>query len=54
MEIFINEVAERHANENIIMVLDGAGWHRSKRFELPDNMRLHFLRVCKSNCVNLV
>ncbi|MDR2188763.1 MAG: transposase, partial [Azonexus sp.] len=43
MQIFLDEVAHRHANENIIMVLDGAGWHRSQRFKLPDNLRLHFL-----------
>jgi len=43
MQIFLDEVAQRHAKENIIMVLDGAGWHRSQRFELPENLRLHFL-----------
>ena len=25
------------------MILDGAGWHRSKDFRLPDNIRLLFL-----------
>lgn len=27
MQIFIDEVASRHANENVLMVVDGAGWH---------------------------
>ena len=43
MQLFLDEVAQRHANENIIMVLDGAGWHRSQQFKLPDNLRIHFL-----------
>jgi len=43
MQIFLDEVAQRHAEENIIMVLDGAGWHRSQRFKMPDNLRFHFL-----------
>jgi transposase len=43
MQIFLDEVARRHSNENIIMVLDGAGWHRAKCLKLPDNLRLHFL-----------
>jgi transposase len=42
MQIFLTEVAKRHPNENIIMVLDGAGWHKAK-FKLPDNLKLHFL-----------
>ena len=25
------------------MVVDGAGWHKSKSFALPENLRLHFL-----------
>lgn len=43
MQLFLDEVAQRYTNENIIMVLDGTGWHRSLRLELPDNLRLHFL-----------
>lgn len=39
MQIFINEVAARHPDRRIVMVVDGAGWHRAK-FALPDNLRL--------------
>jgi transposase len=42
MQIFLTEVAARHPNENVIMVLDGAGWHKSK-FKRPANLKLHFL-----------
>ncbi len=37
---FLDEVAARHANRLIIMVLDGAGWHRSAALRVPSNMRL--------------
>src|SRR4051812_7098948 len=40
MGIFLAEVSQRHADEFILMVLDGAGWHRAKRLNVPANMRL--------------
>jgi transposase-like protein len=40
MNVFLAEVSQRHANEFLIMVLDGAGWHRAKRLQVPANMRL--------------
>lgn len=43
MQIFLDEIASRHLNDNVVMVLDGAGWHKSKDFRLPDNLRLLFL-----------
>jgi len=40
MSVFLAEVSRRHAAEFILMVLDGAGWHRAKRLQVPANMRL--------------
>jgi transposase len=40
MQIFLDEVAARHLNDRIIMVLDGAGWHKSESLIIPDNLRL--------------
>jgi len=40
MQIFLDEVAVRHPNEHIVMVMDGAGWHRSDELKVPDNMRI--------------
>jgi transposase-like protein len=31
MGLFLDEAAQRHADEFIVMVLDRAGWHRAKR-----------------------
>ena len=43
MQLFLEEIAQRYPNENIVMVLDGAGWHKSKDFSLPENLKLYFL-----------
>lgn len=43
MQIFLDEIVSRYPRDNIVMVLDGAGWHKSKDFRLPDNLRLLFL-----------
>jgi len=40
MQIFLEEVASRHADERIVMILDGAGWHTSGLLTIPDNIRL--------------
>ena len=39
-QLFLDEVAARHPVNRIIMVLDGAGWHRSVTLRPPPNMRL--------------
>lgn len=43
MQLFIDEVATRYPHERLVMVLDGAGWHRSEAIRLPDNLRLLLL-----------
>ncbi|SDZ18472.1 DDE superfamily endonuclease [Nitrosomonas sp. Nm33] len=43
MQIFLHEIANRYPGDNVIMILDGAGWHKSKDFDLPENIRLLFL-----------
>jgi transposase len=43
MSIFLREVSARHPDEFILMVMDGAGWHRAKALNVPDNMALIFL-----------
>ena len=43
MKIFLDEIAHRYPDDHVVMVLDGAGWHKSKAFNLPDNLHLLFL-----------
>jgi transposase len=40
MQLFLDEVAQRHSQDNIIMVLDGAGWHTAHDLIAPPNMKL--------------
>lgn len=40
MALFLLEISRRYPNENIVMVLDGAGWHKSQSMTIPDNLRL--------------
>ena len=43
MSVFLAEVAQRHPHDDILLVLDGAGWHRAKDLRVPENIRLLFL-----------
>jgi hypothetical protein len=43
MALFLGEVADRHPEEFILMVLDGAGWHGAANLRVPDNLRLVFM-----------
>ena len=40
MQIFLDEIALRYPYDRIVMVLDGASWHRSGELIVPANMRL--------------
>jgi transposase len=40
MQLFLNEVAARHPDKRIVMVIDGAGWHRSESLTPPENIYL--------------
>ncbi len=43
MQILLDGIANRYPNDNVVMVLDGAGWHKCRDLRLPDNLRLLFL-----------
>ncbi len=43
MNLHLAEIARRFPEEEIIVVMDGAGWHRSKALVIPTN--LHPLRL---------
>ena len=40
MQIFLDEIASRYPDDRIVMVFDGASWHRSGKLVVPENMRL--------------
>ena len=43
MTLFLATVAERHADEFIVMVMYQAGWHIAADLVVPDNMRVVYL-----------
>lgn len=43
MNIFLKELAEHLDNKKIILIIDGAGWHKSKNLRVPNNIILMFL-----------
>ncbi len=43
MSLFLAEVAQRHAKDFIVMVMDQAGWHLAGDLAVPANMRLIYL-----------
>lgn len=43
MNVFLNHVSKEYANDEILMVCDGAAWHKSKALNLPDNIHLFFI-----------
>lgn len=40
MQIFLDEISSRYPKDRIVMVLDQAGWHKSKALKIPQNMKL--------------
>jgi transposase len=40
MQIFLDEISNRYPNDRMVMVLDGAGWRKSKTLKIPQNMKL--------------
>lgn len=43
MQIFLEEISSRHKDENILMIMDGAGWHKSKKLVVPENIMIQIL-----------
>ena len=42
-QIFLNELSTENPNTLIIMVLDNGAFHKAKKLEIPDNIKLVFL-----------
>lgn len=43
MNVFLEEFAKTYPNEEVILVMDGAGWHKSKGLQLTDNIEIVLL-----------
>ena len=40
MNVFLNELSTQCPDDYIILVADGASWHRSKGLKIPDNIEI--------------
>ena len=40
---YLKELSQFLGTRSIILVLDGAGWHKASKLEIPDNIKLFFL-----------
>ena len=43
MNIFLSELSNRFPDDFILLVIDGAAWHRSKALEIPGNIGIILL-----------
>jgi transposase len=43
MNIFLEELSKEYSNNEILIVLDQAGWHRAKNLKVPPHITLLFL-----------
>ena len=40
MNLFLKELSKAYPEDQILLVCDGASWHKSKGLEIPDNITL--------------
>ena len=43
MNIYLNKMSEFYCDKKIMMIMDQAGWHRSKDLIIPDNIQIEYL-----------
>lgn len=43
MNVFLRHLSDTYIHDKIILVCDGAAWHKAKALKIPDNIRLLFL-----------
>ena len=43
MNVFLRELSNTYPHDFILLVCDGAAWHKSKLLEIPENIQLFFL-----------
>jgi transposase len=43
MNIYLRELSKEYSDKEIMMIMDQAGWHKSKELKIPSNIKLLFL-----------
>ena len=40
MNIYLKELSQQYQGSKILLVMDGAGWHKSVQLEVPENIKI--------------
>lgn len=43
MNYYLSELSQFYSNKRLILIMDQAGWHRSKELKIPKNIKILFL-----------
>jgi len=43
MNVYLKYLSEQYVGQKIALIMDGAGWHKSKGLEVPENIRIFLL-----------
>jgi putative transposase len=43
MNVFLEGLSKEYPNDRIVLVCDGASWHKSKALKIPENIRIIIL-----------
>lgn len=43
MQLFLNKFSDENEGQKIVLIMDGAGWHKSKNLIIPSNIEIIFL-----------
>ena len=43
MNVFLRELSAAYPDDDILLALDGASWHKANGLQIPDNIELFFL-----------
>ena len=43
MNFFLEKLSEQFSNDYILLICDGAAWHKSNELIIPENMELFFI-----------
>jgi transposase len=43
MNVYLQEMSKHYLEENITLIMDGAGWHKSKKLIIPFNITIIYL-----------
>ena len=43
MNLYLKELSRYFEGEKIILIMDNAGWHKSKRLKIPSNIEIEYL-----------